>query len=138
MAVVTKWISVAFLLILPFFCLCFSCIKSLPRRRSVGLCWTQLYAGWPPRMSCSYNRKKDQNRTLKKKRKRHCCLFSYEMCIFCCWCYSTTLLSPKTANIFFCALHTNSNYRNSHILCTSSLFFTYLFMAYIFYIIVRL
>lgn len=112
----------------PFFCLCFSCIKSLPRRRSVGLCWMQLYAGWPPRMSCSYNRKMDQNRTFKEK---ETLLPFFLRCGFSAVdVIPPHCKVPKAANISFCALHSNSNYRKSHILCLSSLFFTYLFMGF--------
>lgn len=39
------------------FCLlCFSCIKSLHKRRSVEHYWMQLCAGWPSKTSCSYQR----------------------------------------------------------------------------------
>lgn len=45
--------SVTFLLIL--FCfLCFSCTKSLHKRRSVEHCWMQLYAGWPSKIPYRY------------------------------------------------------------------------------------
>lgn len=49
---VLQYTSETFLLIL--FCfLCFSCTKSLHKRRSAEPYWMQLYAGWPSKMPCS-------------------------------------------------------------------------------------
>lgn len=108
---------------------CFSCIKSLPRRRSVGPCWTQLCVGWPPKMSCNYNRKKDQNRTLRK-RKEMVVVFQ-EMWMFCCWCFPTTLCQNCKPFVHSMQTQININYRKSHIFIYVKLIFTYLLMDFI-------
>lgn len=92
------------------FCLCFSCIKSLPWRRRAGLCLTQLYAGWPSRTSCSYNREKDQDWTFLKQM---VAFFprNVEFSAFVLMLFHHIVAQIKV------------NYIKSHILSMSSLFF---------------